>query len=137
MNHYERLGVSPQATHAEIRAAYRALARRFHPDRLPSASAVDSTAMHQVNESWRVLSDPVRRADYDRSLRPRPAAPAAPPAAPVSGPPLIDNDGDDFFDPDMDPATVRRWYLLIVTTMIGAVLFISAMMIYAFMRSGT
>lgn len=63
--HYERLGVRPDATAAEIREAYRALARQHHPDRGP----VDTGAMAAINEAYRVLGDPARRAVYDAALR--------------------------------------------------------------------
>jgi hypothetical protein len=67
--HYQRLGVHATAGVEEIRAAYRAQARRAHPD----ASGVTAGAhedMAALNEAWRVLSDPARRARYDASLRP-------------------------------------------------------------------
>jgi molecular chaperone DnaJ len=75
--HYERLGVAPTASPAEIRAAYRAVARRLHPD---TGSAAGAAEMAAVNEAWRVLSDPGRRALYDRSLAA--GAAVAPPSAP-------------------------------------------------------
>ncbi len=141
MNHYERLGVSQTATYGEIRAAYRVLARRFHPDQQVGAGQVaDSNAMHLLNAAWRDLSDATRRADYDRTLRPprgpNPAGPNPSGEATRGASPDSPIDDDDFFDRDVDPVIVRRWYLLIVVTSIGAVLFISAMMIYAFMTSG-
>lgn len=67
--HYDELGVAPTATAAEIRAAYVALAREHHPDRLGDRAdvvRVDSAArMARVNAAWTVLSDPARRAAYD------------------------------------------------------------------------
>jgi molecular chaperone DnaJ len=63
--HYRTLGVPPDATTEEIRAAYRALARRHHPDRSPH----DAGAMARINEAYRVLGEPARRAVYDASLR--------------------------------------------------------------------
>lgn len=63
--HYETLGVRPEATAAEIRDAYRALARRHHPDREPA----DARAMADINEAYRVLGEPSRRAVYDASRR--------------------------------------------------------------------
>jgi molecular chaperone DnaJ len=58
--------VSPHATQAEIRAAYRALARRHHPD---ARGGRPSPEMAGINEAWTVLSDPGRRARYDADLR--------------------------------------------------------------------
>ena len=61
---YAVLGVPATATQIEIRAAYRAAARRLHPDAGGSADA-----MQRLNTAWHVLQDPARRAAYDRSLR--------------------------------------------------------------------
>ena len=71
--HYEILGVEPTAPAERIRAAYRERARLHHPDRAAATgSGVD--AMSEVNEAYRVLSDPARRLEYDRSIRPRSSA---------------------------------------------------------------
>jgi molecular chaperone DnaJ len=67
--YYEVLGVAPNASAAAIRAAYRDQARRLHPDRVQSGSS-DADLMSAVNEANRVLSDPGRRAVYDRTLAP-------------------------------------------------------------------
>lgn len=68
-SHYQRLGVRPSASTEELRAAYRALAQRLHPDRLGDASAPERALaerrMREVNEAWSVLSDPARRRAYD------------------------------------------------------------------------
>lgn len=66
VDHYERLGVSSTATRDEIRVAYRRLAREHHPDAKGDVSAVRMT---QINEAWRVLSDPARRVVYDAQSR--------------------------------------------------------------------
>jgi molecular chaperone DnaJ len=50
-----------------IRVAYRERARRHHPDRVGAASD-DAGVMSALNEAYRVLGDPGRRALYDRSL---------------------------------------------------------------------
>lgn len=67
--HYEELGVPPTATTAEIRAAYVALARRHHPDRMNGSPAPEqaraAARMAAINAAWTVLSDPGRRAAYD------------------------------------------------------------------------
>ena len=85
--HYETLGVANDADRDTIRAAYRRLAREHHPDHaaMGTSSAVGSLDIHSVNEAYRVLEDPGRRALYDAELRARrsgqpivgPAAPSA------------------------------------------------------------
>ncbi|MBU3689907.1 MAG: hypothetical protein B7C54_06905 [Acidimicrobiales bacterium mtb01] len=69
--YYDILGVSPTATADEIRSAYRALARRHHPDAVAAAggSAPPGADMAAINRAWSVLGDPGRRAMYDASLR--------------------------------------------------------------------
>ena len=81
--HYDVLGVAPSATAEQIREAYRRLAREHHPDRTAtSGSAVGAVSMPAINEAYRVLNDPARRAVYDASLRGgTQRGPAAPPAA--------------------------------------------------------
>ncbi|MFN9916067.1 MAG: J domain-containing protein, partial [Pirellulaceae bacterium] len=49
---YQVLGVNPQASHGEIKAAYRALVKRHHPD-----AGGDPAAMLAVNAAWEVLGD--------------------------------------------------------------------------------
>jgi len=66
INHYARLGVAVEATTEQIRHAYRAQARVHHPDRIGSSTSVE---MLEINEAWRVLSDPILRHAYDARLR--------------------------------------------------------------------
>ena len=66
--HYDVLGVRSTADAATIRTAYRSLARDYHPDRAAHSSAAGSNTMPAINEAYRVLNDPGRRAMYDRSL---------------------------------------------------------------------
>jgi hypothetical protein len=61
---YKRLGVSPKATQKEIRSAYRSRARVSHPD--VSRSPETAADFAKVTEAYRILSDPERRARYDR-----------------------------------------------------------------------
>jgi curved DNA-binding protein CbpA len=73
---YDVLQVSPRAEVEVIRAAYRALARKYHPDHGGNARR-----MVALNDAWDVLGDPARRAAYDASCteasnQPSPAAPA-------------------------------------------------------------
>lgn len=65
-DHYAVLGVSPASEDVVIRAAYRALMRRYHPDADPSSEA--SQRAQAINAAYAVLSDPERRARYDGSL---------------------------------------------------------------------
>lgn len=67
MTFYEVLGVSPEATHDEIKAAYRDLAKQYHPDRNPGNSEAEAK-MKEVNEAYSTLSDPQKRQEYDYSL---------------------------------------------------------------------
>ena len=61
---YRILQVDPSAHDDVIQAAYRRLALRYHPDRNPSAEA--ARVMTRINAAYEVLSDPARRARYDR-----------------------------------------------------------------------
>lgn len=75
---YAVMGVRPDVTDDELRAAFRMLARRLHPD----ATGNDPAASQQfarVTEAFEVLRDPVRRAKFDQSRGA--AAPQAPPPA--------------------------------------------------------
>jgi curved DNA-binding protein CbpA len=66
-NPYRILGLRPDADIAKIRAAYRKLAKRFHPD----VNATDASAEQRtkaINRAYQVLSDPEARAAYDRDL---------------------------------------------------------------------
>ena len=60
MNHYETLGVSNTASPDEIKRAYRKLASQHHPDK-----GGDTAMFQKVEEAYRVLSDPQKRAEYD------------------------------------------------------------------------
>ncbi|HLO92744.1 MAG TPA: DnaJ domain-containing protein, partial [Burkholderiaceae bacterium] len=82
MSHYETLEVHERASPEVVRAAYRSLIQRFHPDRRPDDPAAAARAA-ALTEAYEVLSDPARRADYDRWLAGQRAA-AAPPSASAS-----------------------------------------------------
>lgn len=73
VNHYERLGVTNDATRAAIRAAYRERARAAHPDAIAhtdSGGARDDEEMAAINRAWFELRDPARRRAYDASIAP-------------------------------------------------------------------
>jgi len=64
LDYYELLGVPVNASHEQIKNAYRQLAMEWHPDR--NADAIAPDAMLLLNEAWEVLGDEKLRADYDR-----------------------------------------------------------------------
>src|SRR5919199_356462 len=66
-DHYATLGVSPSASDLEIRAAFRRLARQYHPDVNPAPDAADR--FRAVAAAYEVLSDPAQRARYDSARR--------------------------------------------------------------------
>lgn len=98
---YKVLQVDPEAEDEVIQAAYRRLARKYHPD--VAADAESAARMTAINAAWDLLGDPTRRAAHDReraavrsSAGTGPSAGAGPsaattapgprPAAPGAGP---------------------------------------------------
>ena len=67
MTHYEVLGVASDATQDEIKAAYRDLAKKLHPDVNPDPAAAEK--LKAVNEAYEVLGDPDKRREYDKGGR--------------------------------------------------------------------
>ncbi len=65
---YEVLGVSKTASEAEIKKAYRKLAKKYHPDSNPN-DAVAAERFKEINEAYDVLSDPEKKKLYDRLVR--------------------------------------------------------------------
>lgn len=73
IDYYNLLGVNPSARPEEIRAAFRRLAKRAHPDAQPNLAGEEKEASHRrfirLAQAYETLSDPGRRRDYDRKLR--------------------------------------------------------------------
>ena len=64
-DYYEVLGVPRSATEKDLKAAYRKLARKFHPDVNPNDKSAEEK-FKEVSGAFAVLSDPEKRAKYDR-----------------------------------------------------------------------
>jgi curved DNA-binding protein CbpA len=65
INPYEVLGVRQDATQDDIRAAYRKLAKQFHPDLNPGDREAEEK-FKAVSAAYDLLSDPEKRARFDR-----------------------------------------------------------------------
>ena len=63
-DYYKTLGVDRKASDADIKSAYRKLARKFHPDVNPNNKEAE-TRFKQINEAYQVVSDPEKRKKYD------------------------------------------------------------------------
>jgi DnaJ-class molecular chaperone len=64
-DYYRTLGVLDDAEDIVIKAAYKALAQRYHPDKWGGDKDEATRRMSDINEAYEVLSDPVKRREYD------------------------------------------------------------------------
>lgn len=108
---YAALGLGTEATTAELRRAYRALALQLHPDRNPDPAA--TARFRAITEAYAVLADPTRRADYDNARATPPTAAAEPASvddyAPASEPiAYTDYAPADGYAPPPPPPTPAR-----------------------------
>ncbi|BCL39405.1 J domain-containing protein [Nostoc sp. MS1] len=67
INHYDTLKVSPNASQAEIKQAYRRLVKLFHPD--SNQDTADKEQIIRINAAYEVLGDNQSRLNYDQGLR--------------------------------------------------------------------
>merc|ERR1719281_279045 len=65
-DYYVVLGVSRQATDAEIAKAYKKLALKYHPDKNPDDKEQAEEAFKRISEAYDVLRDPEKRKNYDQ-----------------------------------------------------------------------
>lgn len=121
-DYYGLLGVPPSAPQNEIRSAYLRLVRSHHPDvnRAPGAEEF----LKSVNAAYEVLSDPVRRSNYDAALRrsqeeaarkayeerlrSSPPPPPPPPPKPPPPPPPPKGSGPTAPPPQAQPEPVQQ-----------------------------
>jgi curved DNA-binding protein CbpA len=68
-NLYAILGVAPNASDQEIKKVYRSLAMRYHPDRNAAPGA--DARFKAIGKAYEVLSDPVKREEYNQSVNHR------------------------------------------------------------------
>jgi molecular chaperone DnaJ len=68
-NLYNVLGIAPNASEDEIKKVYRSLAMRYHPDRNQEPGA--DARFKAIAKAYEVLSDPVKREEYNQSLNHR------------------------------------------------------------------
>ncbi len=67
-NHYTALGLTADADQEVIQAAFRALAKKYHPDTASDSSPAASARFREINEAYSILSNPGKRADYDNTI---------------------------------------------------------------------
>lgn len=65
-DYYAILGIAPTAEEIVIRAAWKAMAQRYHPDRFEGGAEQAHARMAEINEAYDVLSDPEKRSAYER-----------------------------------------------------------------------
>lgn len=68
VTYYEILELTPTATEADIRKAYKKLSLKWHPDKNNNSTEA-TNKFKQISEAYQVLSDEIRRQTYDKKLR--------------------------------------------------------------------
>jgi curved DNA-binding protein CbpA len=112
--HYDTLKVSKSASRAEVRQAYRALAKRYHPDKNPGDSKAEEH-FKQIAVAYEVLYNPDKRYWYDKELE---GSIDLPKPGPVPPPPPADD--PDFYYDKAEDVPYYKW------KMAGLVVFLLA-----------
>jgi curved DNA-binding protein CbpA len=84
--HYDNLKVARNAPPEVIRAAYKSLSQKYHPDQNPEDPDA-ARIMALINEAYRILSDPIKRREHDEWIR-RSESDSLPKAAKQAEPPV-------------------------------------------------
>lgn len=112
-SHYEVLGVTERATPSELKSAYYDIARKYHPDRFRSETAMLArieSAFARITQAYDTLRDPGMRATYDSKLdsqaRASKVAQTAPKATSKvkSQTPVVEAPAEEFAGPQISPA---------------------------------
>lgn len=67
-SYYTLLGLHPSASPQQVRRAYRDLSKQLHPDTTTLPPAIATAKFQQLNEAYATISNPERRANYDRKI---------------------------------------------------------------------
>ena len=70
MTHYETLGIKQNASADEVKSAYRKKALQYHPDKHPEDRPGFEEFFKTINIAYSILSDPLKRSAYNRTLQP-------------------------------------------------------------------
>ena len=70
MNYYEILKVSKHANEEEIKSSYKALVKKYHPDLYVGDKDFAEKKIKEINEAYKILSDPETKKEYDNYLNP-------------------------------------------------------------------
>lgn len=68
-DYYEVLGLHKSASQDDIKKSYHQLALKWHPDKNPSNQVKAEKKFKEIAEAYKILSDPQKRLDYDRSVQ--------------------------------------------------------------------
>jgi curved DNA-binding protein CbpA len=103
---YKTLQVDSEAEDEVIQAAYRRLARKYHPDLAETPDAAARMAL--INAAWEVIGDPAARAAWDRAKAAERTAASSHPAPPAAAPPPAQRPPSPAMPPTPPPEVVSR-----------------------------